>query len=99
MEQLKQDLQEALEVLKSYPKGQDDGTWIKRRQELLDKYTQQDTQIDDIQYFLKKALDAINCYDFEGAKVCIKRLYLMNDALITYRLHKLAESTNYEEIK
>ncbi len=30
-------LKEAYEILQKYPTGQDDGTWIKRRQEFLEK--------------------------------------------------------------
>jgi hypothetical protein len=32
-------LKEAISVLQDYPSGQDDGTWIKRKQDIINKYT------------------------------------------------------------
>ena len=34
-------LKEAFDIINTYPTGQDDGSWIKRRQEFLDKGIQQ----------------------------------------------------------
>jgi hypothetical protein len=45
-------------------------------------------QMDDIKYFLKKAINCFNNNDMKGVEQCIKRLHLMFDALIIYRLHR-----------
>jgi len=50
--------------------------------------TDQTDQMDDIEYFLKKALTCFKNKDMKGVEQCIKRLHLMFDALIIYRLHK-----------
>lgn len=48
----------------------------------------QNEQMDDIEYFLKKAIVCFNNNDIEGVERCVKQLHLMFDALIIYRLHK-----------
>jgi hypothetical protein len=45
-------------------------------------------QLDDIEYFLKKATLCFQNKDMKGVEQCVRRLYLMFDALIVYRLHK-----------
>ena len=45
-------------------------------------------QIDDIEYFLKRAITCFNNKDMDGLKKCVRQLHLMFDALIIYRLHR-----------
>jgi hypothetical protein len=42
---------------------------------------------DDIIYFLEKAIKCVEQNDTEGVTLCLKRINLMHDALIIYRLH------------
>jgi len=46
----------------------------------------QPEQKDDINYFKKKLICQIIDGDYEGATICLKRLKLMEDADVTYRL-------------
>lgn len=45
-------------------------------------------QMDDIEYFLRKALTCFENKDLNGVEQSVKRLHLMFDAHIIYRLHK-----------
>lgn len=47
-----------------------------------------ETQKDDILYLLDKAMLYVRDNNMVEAEKCIKRLKLMHDALIVYRLHK-----------
>lgn len=45
------------------------------------------SQQDDRMYFIDKALTCCGNNDLEGAKQALKRLKLMEDVLLVYRLH------------
>jgi hypothetical protein len=57
--------------------------------ELIEKARETEKlQQDDRMYFIDKALTFCGNNDLEGAKQALKRLKLMEDALVVYRLHK-----------